>query len=207
MEKVVVLGCGGHAKSIIDMIEQQESYEVAGFITNEESEGFMYRGYPVLGTDALLPMIFQSGIKSAVIAVGYLGNSKVRDHIYEMLKFIGFKLPVIIDKTAIIARDVIIGEGTVIGKAAIINSNAILGTMAIVNTGALIEHDCEVGDFAHIAVGCVLCGNVKVENHAFVGAGTNIIHGITVGENSVIGAGSTVIGSVRPNTCVYGIVK
>lgn len=206
MEKVIILGCGGHAKSIVDMIEQQGNYEIAGFITNEY-EGFNYRGYRIIGTDELLPQIFHDGVKNAVIAVGYLGNSKKRDSLYEMLKSIGFRLPVIIDPSAIIARDVMVGEGTVIGKGAIINSNATIGTMTIVNSGTIIEHDCEIGDFIHIAIGCVLCGHVKVKKHVFIGAGSNIIQGITVGENSIIGAGSTVITSVQPNLCVYGIVK
>lgn len=207
MEKIIVLGCGGHAKSIVDIIEQQGVYEIAGFIANEESGSFTYRDYQILGGDALLPQIFLSGVHHAVVAVGYLGNSRVRDRLYEKLKVIGFLLPAIVDPSTILAMDIKIGEGSVIGKGAVINSNAVIGSMAIINTRAIIEHDCVIEDYAHVSVGCVLCGNVLVKNHAFIGAGTNIIQGITVGENAIIGAGSTVISSVQPNSCVYGIVK
>ncbi len=207
MDKIIILGCGGHAKSIVDIIEQQGKYDIAGFISNEDSGSFAYRGYQILGGDALLPQIFLSGVHYAVIAVGYLGNSRVRDRLYEKLKSIGYLLPAIVDPSAILAKDIRIGEGSVVGKGAVINSNAVIGAMTIINTRATIEHDCIIEDYAHVAVGCALCGNVIVKNHTFIGAGTNIIPGITVGENVIIGAGSTVISSVQPNSCVYGIVK
>ena len=192
MEKIVILGNGGHAKSLIDIIEREKRYEIAGYVVNENDSESSGAKYPRLGEDAQLEQIFQSGIINAAIGVGYMGRSDLREKLWLQLKKIGFFLPVICDPSAVLAGDVRIGEGSFIGKGSIINANASVGKMCIINTGAIIEHDCEVGDFSHISVGSVLCGNVKVGAASFVGANATVIQGVSIGQGCTIGAGTTI---------------
>ena len=207
MSKIVLLGCGGHAKSVIDAIEGQNKYQIAGFVTNDGLGDPNYRGYKIIGDDDSLPKIFDSGIKNAFICVGFMGKSKARNILYQKLTEIGFELPVIADKTAIIASDAIIGDGSFIGKRAVINSNAKIGKMTIINTGAIVEHDCTVGDFSHISVGTVLCGSVSVNMSCFIGASSVVIQGKTIDSDVIVGAGSTVIRDICPGETVKGLVK
>lgn len=196
-KEMVLLGSGGHAKSVIDVIETLGNYEIYGVVDKGEKGTSLYHNYKIVGQDSDLQEIYNSGIRYAFVCIGFLGQSTVRNRLYDELKQIGFKLPVLIDPTAILAQDVKIGEGTFIGKKAVVNSGAIIGKMAIINTAAIVEHDCWVGDFCHISVNSTLCGEVYVEDESFVGAGTTVIQKIRIGKNCIIGAGSIVVKNVE----------
>ncbi len=203
MEKIIILGRGGHAESLADVIERENKYQIAGYVVNDSRQEAGEQGYSIIGTDADLLRIFQSGIKYAAMGIGYLGRSDLRERLWNCLKEIGYSLPVICDPSAVVANHISIGEGTMIGKGAIINANADIGKMCIVNTGAIVEHDCIIADFSHISVGSVLCGNVQVGRETFVGANATVIQGMCIGNRCVIGAGTT----LRRNVEDYCMVK
>lgn len=205
MKDIILVGFGGHAKSIADSIEHAGKYHIVGYTEYEDCN--VGEKYKYLGTDDVLSEYFSNGVKNAVICVGYLGKGSIRDKLYSMLKTIGFDLPVIVDPSAVIAKNVLIGEGTFIGKGAVINAEARIDEMCIVNTKAIVEHECHVESFSHVAVGTVLCGNVKVKNHSFLGANSTIIQGVEIGQNCVIGAGSIILKNLQDNKTVYGIYK
>ena len=205
MEDLILIGFGGHAKSVLDTIERQGKYCVKGFIDRVDKTH--YRGYKVLGNDNDLCRIYQSGVKNAFITIGYLGESEVRNQIYSTLKKIGYNIPKIIDDTATIASDVIVGEGTYIGKNVIINSAAQVGNMCIINTGAIVEHDCFIDDFSHIAVGAVICGGVHIGQEGFIGANATIVQTLEIGDKSKVGAGAIVLKDVPSNQLVCGLWK
>ncbi|MBQ2982949.1 MAG: acetyltransferase [Lachnospiraceae bacterium] len=207
MKDILIIGCGGHAKVVYDVIEQAKNYNIVGFISEKKDNKFEYRGKKAIGTDEQLIELYKSGIQHAVVGIGYLGDSQVRDRVYTKLKKIGFEIPALVDITAKLAADVKIGEGAFIGKGAIINSNAIIDDMAIINSGAIVEHDCKVGQFSHVSIATNLCGSVVVGHHTFIGAGTTIIQCVAIGNNVVVGAGSTVLNDISSNSKVFGIVK
>lgn len=203
MEEIILLGIGGHAHSVVDSIESNKNYSIYGFLDIESRIGEQFRGYKVVGTDNLLESCFHKGIKNAFVTVGYLGKGDIRKKLYKKLKGIGFTLPNIVDRTAILANDVILGEGIFVGKRAVINSAAEIGNMCIINTGAIVEHDCKVGDFSHIAVGSALCGSVQVGKEAFIGANATVIQGKRIGNKCIIGAGTTVRKDVEDKYMVW----
>lgn len=201
MEKIIVLGNGGHAKSVVDAIEGQGKYSIAGYVVNDVT---VNDDYPILGNDHDLQKIFDEGIRYAVLGIGYLGKGSLRQRLYQDLKKIGYSLPMICDPTSVISKKAIIDEGTFVGKGAIVNSGARIGKMCILNTGSIVEHDCEIGDFTHIAVGTVLCGDVKIGNNAFVGANATVIQGRRVGDRVIVGAGEMIKTDVEAgDVCNY----
>lgn len=82
MEKIIILGNGGHAKSIVDAMEKSGRHDVIGYVTNIDTLHDRTK-YPVIGNDDDLEKIFQSGIRNAVIGVGYLGKSELRENYIE----------------------------------------------------------------------------------------------------------------------------
>lgn len=189
MDKIIILGDGGHAKSLVDAIERSNKYEIVGYVINESINIDKNRQYPIVGNDSDLEKIFSQGVTKAAIGIGFLGKSNLRNRLYDKLKKIGFSFPVICDPSAVVSSDVVIEEGTFIGKGAILNASAHIGKMCIINTGAIIEHDCNVGEFSHIAVGSVLCGGVNIGCSSFVGANATVIQEKSIGNNCIIGAG------------------
>ncbi len=192
MEKIIIIGKGGHAKSVADIIERQNLFEIAGYIVNEDGEQAEENDYPILGRDEDLPRLFQEGISNVAMGIGFMGKSKLREKMYLKLKETGYHFPVICDPSAIVSSTAVMEEGSMIGKGAIINAGARIGRLCIINTRAVIEHDCVIEDFSHISVGAVLCGAVRIGKETFVGANATIIQGRCVESRCIIAAGAVV---------------
>ena len=188
MENIILVGYGGHAKSVADCIERMGQYKIVGYTDQEDNHAV----FPYLGKDDVLAEYLEKGCNKVAICIGYLGKGRIREVLYEKLKAMGFEFPVIIDPTAIISKSANIGEGTFVGKGAIINAEATIGKMCIINTRALVEHESEVRDFTHVAVDAVLCGQVKVGKAALIGANATVIQCRTVGERQIVPAGAVI---------------
>lgn len=175
MEDIILLGLGGHAHSVVDSMEQDRKYNIVGFLDTEKMQGKQYKDYRVLDTDDALQKYFDNGIKNAFITIGFMGHGMVRNQLYQRLKDIGYNIPNIIDKTAVISENVEFEDGIFVGKKAVINANVKIGKMCIINTGAIVEHDCKIKSFSHIAVGSVVCGGVILGTQTLIGANATII--------------------------------
>lgn len=197
----MIVGFGGHAKSLADSIGREGKFRIIGYTDLQDRNC----GYSYLGTDDVLPEIFNKGIKNAAIGIGFLGKSDQRERLTGMLRDIGFSFPIIVDPSAVVASSVKIGEGTFVGKQAVVNADSRIGDFCIINTGAIIEHDNIVGDYSHIAVGAVLCGEVQIGKRSLVGAGATVIQGICIGDDCVLGAGSVLLKDMPDHTSAYGI--
>ena len=207
MQDILLLGFGGHCRSIIDSIENSNIYSIYGILDKEEKMGEIYKNYKVIGTDEDLQKFYNKGIKNIFICIGFMGNNNIRNILYQKVKKIGFEVVNIIDKTAILANNIKLGEGIFIGKRAILNSNVMIDNMAIINTGAIIEHDSYVGEYSHVSIASILCGSVNIGESVFIGANSTIINNINIEKNTIIGAGSVVVKDVFKNSKCYGVVK
>lgn len=202
--RIVLIGCGGHGKSVGDSIEAGGAYRIAGY-TEGQKDPASY--YIYLGTDDVLEELRCQGIAHAAVGVGYMGRGDVRDRLYRMAKDLGYELPVIRDPSAIVSGNAAVGEGSFLAKGAIVNADAAVGKMCIVNTGAVLEHDVRAGDFSHVAGGAVLCGGVQVGSHALIGANATVIQQVRIGERAIVGAGSVVLADVPDGKTVCGVWK
>jgi sugar O-acyltransferase (sialic acid O-acetyltransferase NeuD family) len=201
-EKLVVFGAGGHAKVVIDIIEQQGNYEIAGLLDDDlKHQGQRFFGYPVLGTRADLPRLISAQLRHAIVAIG---DNADRAAVATHLDQLGWNLVSAVHPRASIGRGVNIGPGTVVMAGCVVNADAHLGAQVIVNTGATVDHDCRIEDGVHIAPGCHLCGNVGVGQGSLLGAGATVTPGVRIGNKAIVGAGSTVIHDVADETRVSG---
>lgn len=205
--KIVLIGGGGHCKSVIDTLVRMGCYSKIMVTDKDISSGEKILGCPVVGRDEILPRLFECDYQKAFITVGSIKSTEIRRRIYGEARSIGFSFPLIVDPSAIIAESAVISQGVFIGKNAVVNADVKLDDFSIINTGAIIEHECHIGQFTHISVGAVVCGNVEIESDVFIGANATIIQGIKIGMNSVIGAGSVVLADVPENSSVVGVWK
>ncbi|SEW23343.1 acetyltransferase [[Clostridium] fimetarium] len=203
-KKLVLIGGGGHAESIIDSINTMKLYKIIGIIDKKEKLETCVLGVKIIGEDKDLAYYFNKGVKNAVIAIGSIGNIELRLKLYDICKNIGYQFPNIIDKSAVLSNNIKIGEGNFIGKGTIINANVQIGNGCIINTGSIIEHDCIIEDFVHIATGSVLCGSVVIKKHTHIGAHSTILQKVTIGEGTLIGAGSLVLKEIPSYKMAFG---
>lgn len=204
MEDIILLGGGGHCESVIDTIKESLLFNIVGILDRPEKIGDVISGVPVVGVDSDLQNWKENGVKNAFVTIGSIGDTHLRQKLYQNAKDIGFNFPIIIDKTAIVSSRAQIKEGTFIGKGAIINTSVKIGEQAIINSGAIVEHDSTIGNYCHIAPGTTLSGDVTIGNFTHIGTNTTIIQGIEVGEGTMIGAGSVVIRNIGNYKIAYG---
>lgn len=200
--KTVIIGTGGHARVILDVLNYDRNIEVVAFVDKTirgSDEKIM--GIPALGDHSVLPGLLKSGIKAAIIGVG---DNKIRKVYYENIKNMGIELINAIHPAVHLSRNAKIGKGALIAAGATIATGAEIGNNVIVNTGAIIEHEDILEDHVHIAPGTVLAGRVKVKEGAFIGAGCVVKEYVTVGRNAIIGAGSVVLEDIPENAVAVG---
>lgn len=188
-EKIILIGGGGHCHSVVDVIEQEDKYEIIGIVDIKENIGKKVLDYEIIACDDDLETIFQS-CKNAVITVGQIKSNQIRVRLFEKLKEIGFHLPIIISPLAYVSKYSTIDEGTVVMHHALVNSNAKVGKNCIINTKALIEHDVVVGDNCHISTAAILNGGVVVKENSFIGSNSVSKEYITI--DGFIKAGSVI---------------
>jgi UDP-perosamine 4-acetyltransferase len=202
---VLGIGAGGHARVLIDAL-QATRRTVHGLLDADPSlHGRHVLGIPVLGSDELLPALWQQGVRLAFLGVGTPRSTQARMRVWQQLLDLQFDIVDVIHPAAVISPHAKFGRGVTVLARAVVNASAVLGDNVVVNTGAIVEHDCQIGDHVHLATGCVLAGGVIVEPGAFVGAGAVLKPGVRIGRQSVVGAGAAVVRDVPANVVVSGV--
>lgn len=199
----VILGGGGHARVLIDLIRQAGLAEPHGILDADASRwGGELDGVPILGGDELLP---QLDVSTFVVGLGSGRDTGPRRRLFSQAVELGLEPETLRHPTAICASVVEIGRGCQLLAGSIVNSGASVGENVIVNTGAIVEHDCVVGDHVHVATGASLASGVVVGAGAHVGIGAVVRQRISIGEEAVVGAGAVVVRDVPAGAVVAGV--
>ena len=204
MKKIIVIGSSGHAKVIIDIIEREKKYEIAGLIDRFRNIGEETLGYKILGKEEDLPDLFVAySLKGGIVAIGdNFVRSKVVNIIINLCP--NFVFVNAIHPRANIAKDVSIGEGTVIMAGVTINPSAFIGKHCILNTNSSLDHDSKMADFSSLAPNVTTGGNINIGLFTAISIGTAIINKLSIGNHTVIGAGSTVLKDIESCKVAYG---
>ncbi|WKZ33169.1 MAG: acetyltransferase [Thermodesulfobacteriota bacterium] len=204
-ERLVLIGGGGHARVLMELISLSDSLEVEAVLDPNLAPGTFVSGIKVAGGDGLLPGLFSRGVRYACVAVGSVKDNTRRASIYKKLKEAGFSLPRLMHPKAFISGSADINEGAQVMAAAVVQAGSSIGANTIVNSGAIVEHDCRIGNHVHLSPGSVISGGSVIEEGAFVGAGATVIQGVRVGERAIIAAGAVAVGDVAPGVLVKGV--
>ncbi len=198
--KAFCYGASGHGKVVADILALS-GMELLGFVDDDASKRVaQLAGVPVMEPAAALPNLLAAGA-SAIVTIG---SNQVRMAKAGELEGLGFELATAIHPSAVVARDVTVGAGTVIMAGAIVNSGSRIGANVIVNTAATVDHDCVLADGTHISPGANLAGGVVVGDRSQVGIRACVIQSIRIGAGSIIGAGAVVIRDVPANVTAVG---
>ncbi len=205
IKDIVIIGAGGHAKVVIDIIERQARYNIIGVIDKSHAKGEDVLGYEILGDeDVLHNMIQEYPSLGGIIAIG---DNFIRYKVYEK---ISISLPEFIFVSAVhpeasIGKDVFIGDGTVIMAGATVNTSCSIGRFCIINTNSSLDHDSVMEDFSSLAPNAVTGGNVKIGEFSAVGIGAVVAHNINIGRHTVIGTAAAVINDIADYSVAYGV--
>jgi sugar O-acyltransferase (sialic acid O-acetyltransferase NeuD family) len=197
----IVLGGGGHAKVLIDILKLK-SVPVIGITVPQEQTGII--GVPVIGDDDEVFRFSPDSVR-LVNGIGSAGNPERRIRLFETFKKAGYRFMTVIHPFSYVSQDAVIGEGTQVMAGAVIQPGTNIGCNCIVNTKASVDHDCRIGDHVHVAPGATICGGVTIGTGTHIGAGATVIQSKRLGERCMVGAGALVNRDVRDTATVIGI--
>lgn len=204
MDRILVIGSSGHAKVVIDTIEQARRYAIAGLIDRFRTPGETTFGYSVLGAEVDVPRLMTAqAVRGVVIAIG---DNFVRQQVAALLDSLspGIAFATAVHPSASIGRGATLGAGTVVMAGAVVNADASVGRHCILNTRASLDHDSALEDFASLGPAASTGGHCRIGRCTAIGIGARLVHRVSVGEHSVVGAGATVLRSIGPFQVAYG---
>ena len=199
MKKIVLFGAGGHAKSCIDVIEQEKKFKIIYLVDNLKKK---INNYNILSEKK-----FEKNTNKKLnlfIAIGQIKSSLIRKKIYLKLLKKKFTFPKIISPRAYVSKKSQILEGTIIMHDCLVNSGSKIGKFCIINSKSLIEHDVKISNFCHISTKVVVNGNCNIGEGTFIGSGSILHNNVKIGKNCIIAAGSIIKKNIKDNKIIYG---
>lgn len=192
MKDLIIIGKGGHGKSVEWIAKQTSKWKNIFFLDEEKKDS------NVLGTFA-----DRGKFKENDFFVG-IGNNQTRKRIQETLVNEGFSIATIvsIDSNVTNAK---LGVGTIIMNQCLVNVDSTIGDGAIINNNAVIDHDCKIGDYTHVSPSVNVGGTCTIGLECWLGIGSTIINNIIVSNQTIIGAGATVISDITELGTYVGV--
>ena len=189
MKPLILVGGGGHCKSVIDVAECI-GYNIIGILDRPEEVGKYVLGYEVVGTDDDMKRFGSSA--DFIVTVGQIKSPSLRIRLHKQLAEAGCSLATLVSPKAHVSRHAKVDKGTVIMHQAVVNADAHIGCGCIINTFANIEHDSIIGDYCHISTGVMINGGVQIASGSFIGSQSVINQGIKISKPIVLASLSVV---------------
>ena len=177
MRPIILVGGGGHCKSVIEAAESA-GYTIKGILDLPQFMGNKVLDYAVIGSDDEIPL--------------YIKNPLLRNKLHERIEAADGNLATVIASTAHVSKYATLGTGTVVLHGAMVNAGATIGKGCIINTLANIEHDVIIGDYCHISTGAMVNGDCRVGKNTFLGSQSVMVNDTSIPSNSVFAAGCLV---------------
>jgi len=184
--KKVLIGNGGHAREVM----AQMGVNLLRFVDDQ-----------YIDNDTLPLSQFDPTKHVAMVAVA---DSRDRYDIVQRLpketQFFTFIHP-----TALLMKDVEIGEGSFIGAYSILTTNIKTGKHTILNRGNHIGHDCKIGDYFSAMPGSIVSGNVKIYDCVYLGNNSSIKEKLSIHSLVTIGSNAAVVRNIEDNGTYVGV--
>jgi sugar O-acyltransferase (sialic acid O-acetyltransferase NeuD family) len=200
MRNLVIWGCGGHGRVILDIANAMSAFDSIVFCDDSPDSPLTVAGVQVISGG--ISALSASAITEFVIAIG---ANHIRAERFAQAVSAGLRPTLCIHPTAWISPSASIGAGSVLMPRAVVQAGAVIGLNCIVNTGAIVEHDCVIGNHVHLSPSVTLGGSVHIEDYVHLGIGSIAIPGASVGRAAIVGAGAVVLGRIEPGTTAVGV--
>jgi sugar O-acyltransferase (sialic acid O-acetyltransferase NeuD family) len=204
-----VLGAGGHAKVVIDLLLKLRRSVPAALEPEASERARWVLGVPVKSEHLEMPRHSPDRIELA-LGIGMptrdpISGLVARRALAARYQARGYHFPTLIHPGAIIGAECTFGEGAQVMAGAVVQPSCTIAQFVIINTGARIDHDCILGDGCHVAPGATLGGAIRVGRETLIGIGAAVSQRVEIGERALIAGGAMVIDNVRDNERRLGV--
>lgn len=204
MNKVIIIGAGGHAAEIDDYIQMGKNlvadyhFEIIGYIDDNPESYYQYKfSAPFLGD------IKHHIIRTDCSYIMGIANLKYRRPIIERFLVEGASFETLIHPTATISPSSKIGKGVVIALHVNIGPNVSIGDFTIVNSRCSLGHDTSIGKYNFLTPNVCFSGFTKVGDENLFGINSATIPGIKIGDRNRIMAGMTLDKDIGSDETVF----
>ena len=186
-KRVIVIGAGGHGRSVAEAILLLGRDELVGFVDDGADPNAKVWTYPILGrTDSLHTL--RALADTVVVAIG---NNAVREKLHARVRDAGFELLNVIHPAAFVSPTATLGAGCAVMAGAVVGTEAQLGEGVIVNCGATVDHHCRVDAFGHLGVNACMAGGSVLGHRAWMQAGAALGYGVKIAADTVLVPGES----------------
>ena len=190
MDDIIVVGCGGHAVSVIEVCRSSE-WNVIGLVKRDNEANRVINGVETIGSDEDLGRI-RTHVNFAAIGIGQIKSPEPRKQIFDKLISLQFSVPIIVARSSTVSPHAELAVGCVVHHNCFVNSNARIGDNTIINSGSIVEHDVQIGQHCHISTGVIINGSASIGQGSFVGSGSVVYQNAKIPEFAIIPAGTIV---------------
>lgn len=202
IERVLILGGGGGAALVLDILSRSESQKCIGILDNDlRLEGKSLQGVDILGNfDTAVEMWREGKFDSLISTV--VRDVNERAEIFQYFSSLNIPFTNVIDPNVRIGNDCVIGQGNLVIYGSYIAVCATLGDNNFLAAGSFIEHHTSIGSHCTFGPRSSLSGGVTVGDKVKLGTHVAVEPQITIGSNSIIASGITVTKNIEPNCVV-----
>jgi len=196
-EGLLLLGFGGHARSVADVALAAGVTSLL-FVDERARPGEHFAGHPVVKA-------FEQPLPSGWACFPCAGDGRRRREQVMRARAEGWPLASVLSPCATIGAGAVLEEACFVAHHAHVGPMARVGEGTIINTGGIVEHDCRVGSYCHVSVHTTIAGWSVLGDFVFAGAGATVIDRVEVASDVVIGAGSVVVASLHLSGTYAGV--
>lgn len=200
IEELSIIGCGGHARSVADVVLNNNNTIKLTFYDANAYENEKILG----GVYTVLPLNENTNFDYTNLFIAIGNNLERRNYALYYSGNRSLNLVTIISHTAYVSRFATVKQGCFVAENVHIGPECKIDKYSIANTSAVIEHESKIGKYCHISVNSTVCGRCKIGNNVFVGAGAVIKDKINICDNVIIGAGAVVCADINESGLYAG---
>ena len=198
---MIIIGAGGHAKEIFDLLNTQQIDNLNFFDNVSQARAELLFGRLILTSfDQAASQI----LNNPDFSLG-IGNVFARLALYRKFLTLNGRPTSVIADNAVISPSAKLGQGLNIMRFAFVSACTRIGDGCLINAGASVHHDVIIGSFVEISPGAKVLGNCSVGDLTTIGANATLLPKIIVGSNVVVAAGAVVTQNVPDNCLVAGV--
>ena len=202
MKKIIILGSGGEAWEILQVINllnvKKPQWDVIGFLDdNKNLIGKTFLDVQVIGT---IDDAKKYDDAYFISSIGHPDRPILRKEVRDKVPFKDEKFATIIHPTAFVCNTAKIGYGCFIQANCTITTKATIGNNVLISNGANIGHESEIGQDSVVGLGVNITSDVVIGKSVYVGPGAIFTNEIKIGNNVLIGIAAVVTESVPDNT-------
>jgi sugar O-acyltransferase (sialic acid O-acetyltransferase NeuD family) len=201
-QRLLLVGGGLGAVQLLDSLSRIEGQRATVIVDDDPAlRGKTVMGVPILGGFADIEALAKQNLFDAAV-VSISTSIPVRERMWNKLQQLGIPGANIVDPTARVQRNAVLGSGNVVLAFCHIGSCTTIGNGNFFSPYVDIEHHCAVADFCTFGPGVMTSSLVKIGCRVKFGTGIFVEPKVAIGADSIVGSGAILTRDIPANSVV-----